>query len=329
MPAPENLRQQHPEQTAQVEAESGRRLAEIRKNMSTILQRIGGEQAWFETRLYQQWQPAFDLFAVILDFCRQEGLGRYSKHREEANQNRDHLFIALSALQARACVSAAAVFALLRSGYAHEAYTRWRTMLEITVISALIREHGQDIAERFMMHADIEAAKLAKDFQTQHARLGEVFYSAEQMEEFRARRADLVARYGKPFATQYGWAASVLPTPQPRFEDLLGAVGWENFRPYYRIASFGVHPTHRGSTFNLSLPADVALQLYGPSNHGLADAGDGALEMLFVCTINFLVLHPSFETAVIMQLLKDLYEAASAEFHRIHQVSSRKPGTEG
>jgi len=328
MPAPDDTKRQYPRETAIVEAEAERRLTEIKNNMPTILQRIGHERAYFGSRLYQQWKPAFDLFEVTLDICRHEGLARYNQHREKANAQKDHRFIAVSALQARACVSAAAVLTLLCHGYAHEAFTRWRTVLEIAVASDLVRRNAQGVAERYLFHADIEAAKLAEELQVQHARFGDTFYSEEQMQEFRTRRADLVAKYGKPFATQYGWAADLLQTPQPRFEDLLRAVGWENFRPLYRIASFAVHPTHRGSSFNISLPADVALQLYGPSNHGLADAGAGALEMLFMCTINFLVLHPSYETAVTMQLLKDLSEAGREEFHRIHRLLNQKPSTD-
>lgn len=179
------------------------------------------------------------------------------------------------------------------------------------------------------MHADIELAKLTEEMQTQYARLGQVYASEDRLSALRARRAELIEKYGKPYATQHGWVAAALNKKQPRFEDLLAAVGWENFRPYYRIASFAVHPTHRGSSFNLSLPANVELQLYGPSSYGLADAGDGALEMLFMCTINFLVLHPGPETAVAMQLLKDLYEGARDEFRRIHELSVQETGPVG
>ena len=327
MPALDDLERDNPEYWQRAEAETARRMAEIREDRLRLLKRVQDQRLWFETSLYRQWQPAFDFYDLCLDFCKHQGFAVYEQYRESAHARQDHRFFALSALQSRACVATAAIQTLLRSGFAQDASAHWRSLLEITVAAVFVRRHGQDVAERFILHEVFERAKLAEQLQASHAKAGQKFHSDDELERIRVRKAELISRYGKPFATQYGWASDALSRARPTIEDIERAVGWENFRPDYRIASFGVHPGYMASTYNISLPADVRLRLWGPSNYGIAEVADATLEMLTICTGNFLMLRSSEEMFLTMRLCKTMSDAAREEFRHIYERAGQEPAT--
>jgi len=62
---------------------------------------------------------------------------------------------------------------LLRSGYADGAHARWRTLHEISVVAALLKEHGEELAERWWCHVAVESLRGANQFNRYAHLLGE------------------------------------------------------------------------------------------------------------------------------------------------------------
>ena len=84
----------------------------------------------------------------------------------------EHTFRAIWAVHARACQMSRAILALLRSGFADDAHARWRSLHELAVVSNFIREHGEVVAERYLLHEAIQQRKLARAYKEHEDRAG-------------------------------------------------------------------------------------------------------------------------------------------------------------
>ena len=73
--------------------------------------------------------------------------------------------------------------------------------------------------------------------------------SQEELNKLKAKRDQLVERFGDSFKEDYGWAASVLRTGHSTLVDIEQHVGLEHWRPYYRMASDNVHANAHGAYF--------------------------------------------------------------------------------
>ena len=147
------------------------RILDMQQRMPQIIAERRADRAGFEARLYARWRRALDLFEAIMVIAQESGQEFNQKHRAGASQNEDHVFDALSRLHARACLIASEVLALLRSGHASGAHARWRTLHELAVVAYFIEKHGEEVAERYLLHYMVESAKSAEEYQIYSARL--------------------------------------------------------------------------------------------------------------------------------------------------------------
>jgi hypothetical protein len=118
----------------------------------------------FEECLVERWGKALDLFETILIYAQGFGSVFANKYQAQAEKDNDTLFTVLVSLHARACLVASEVLALLRSGHAAGAQTRWRTLHEIASVAYFMRRFGQRVAELYLEHEHIEAYRAAKEY---------------------------------------------------------------------------------------------------------------------------------------------------------------------
>jgi hypothetical protein len=239
----------------------------------------------FETRLRDPWGPAFDLLETLYVIAMEGGENYVARVVDQANAEDDYVFTVLARLHARACHVVSEIYALLRTGHGAGAHARWRTLHEIAVVASFVADRGQDVARRYLEHVGVTAWHDAQDYQSFAPRLGMEPYSAEEMDELDRVRAELIAKYGKDFDRDWGWAAAELAPLQPTLRSLELAVDLDCWRPNYRVASHGVHGGPRALLSRLGVPDAVGTLIVGPSNAGLSDAGqDAAITLRVICT---------------------------------------------
>ena len=71
-------------------------------------------------------------------------------------------------------------------------------------------------------------------------------------------------KYGSGFRNPYGWAAGASGKKSPTFADIEHSVKLDHFRPYYKLASHGVHANPKGAFFRLGALSEE-VPLAGPS----------------------------------------------------------------
>ncbi len=191
------------------------RVENIKREMPRFLAEWRAFRAGYEQRLYERWAPALDLYETIVAVAQETGAAFNQQHRPRAAEEQDYVFDVLTRLHARACLIASEVGALMRGGYATGALARQRTLHELAIVAAVIGQHGQDIAERYLLHGEIEAAKAAKEFQDNCARLGQEPFTPEELRQIYHRRDALSGC----------WASVESDVSRPGHTDVLSSSG--------------------------------------------------------------------------------------------------------
>jgi hypothetical protein len=258
----------------------------------------------FESTVERVWGKPLDLLYAFYGICQEVGQEFNVRYRDRAYDEDDYSCQALIRLHARSCLVFSEVVTLLRSGHASGAHARWRTLHEIAVVTCFLREHGDEVARRYLEHDVIQAYKSALTHRLYAQRLGQEGPTEEEFDEVKRLRDELVVKYGRAFKRDYGWAASVLPGEGRTFSEIEAAAKLDHMRPYYKMASHAIHPNARALFFDLGLGDDENLMLAGPSTRGLADPGMGATVALYQATVSLLNERPDIDELVTMLVLQ-------------------------
>ncbi|MBI3450763.1 MAG: hypothetical protein HY049_17850 [Acidobacteria bacterium] len=271
------------------------------------------EMAGFRRRLRRTWIVPLSLLELHVHLAYEIGDGISRATRSAGSCANPHLAEVLARLHARACQVASEVCVLLGHGFADGAMARWRTLHEMTVTAVFILSAGDGMAERYLAHGQVEAYKAATQYQAHAKALGCAPLSENELDRVREARDEVIARFGKAFASDYGWASESLRNSEPKFIDIERAVGVDCLRPYYKLASQQVHATPRGLLFKLGLLRDEAL-LAGPSNLGLADPGQHTALSLTQITATLTPLHATLDSIIAVKVLTQLSAKIETSF---------------
>jgi len=295
--------------------------ADLMARAPQMLAERRAERIGFQARLYARWREAFDLYEVAWDVAQEAGARFVAKHQAQAAQEHDVAFGVLTRLHGRACHIASEVYSLLRAGQATAAMARWRSLHEVSVVCYLIREHGNRLAQRYLDHEVVESLKALNDYESYRERLG-----AEPLEpglkqrlQDRLTALSKLAMYGPNFEDDYGWAYEIVGTKKPKIWQLEKLVHLDHMRPYYRLASHGVHLNPKGITFQLEKPYPENRMVMEGSNAGLADPGQRALISLSQCTITLIASKPDVEVLTTATALLRIVDDACAAFIKVHR----------
>ncbi len=266
----------------------------------------------FERRLAKRWRRAFDLYEIVLEDAKEIGDHYVHRFGRECTESNDLVFYVETRLHARCCQIGYEVLALLRAGLGDGAHARWRSMHELVVVAHFISKHGQDVAERYLLHDTIESWKMAKN----DKELGDTSITEDEFSCLDLEVSRLCERFGQNFKSQYGWAADAIRKRKPNFTEIEESLEMEAFRPMYKIASHNVHAGSKGITFRLGYFGDQYL-LAGPSNAGLSEAGASACWSLVQITQALLSDKTTFMGLVLVEILRVLAEEADNAFAEV------------
>lgn len=279
-----------------------------------------GRKNGFEQRLYIEWQDAIDLLETFIVVALETGEEINHEHREQAAEEQDYVFEALTYLHSRACQVAQEILALIRSGFADGAEARWRTLHEIAVSACIIKDHGEKTAERFLLYSIIEEYYEAKEYRKHEQILGERV-SDKHYEELKEARQSLLDRFGDDYDKMYGWAMHLFENSSGGFRRLEDEADLEHIRPFYKVASDNVHGGSRGTTTSLgTVPyedPDKGFLPAGPTNTGFAQPAHATAISLNQVTAALISEYPKPERVLTMNVLAEFVDDIGDEFAAI------------
>lgn len=176
----------------------------------------------------------------------------------------------------------------------HEPFTRSRPS------PVLLANHGApdgdhpDLAERYLLHANIVTWLDAVEYQDVAPKLGFEPHTDREMDELKAARDAAVQQYGEPFGKPHGWAGCLNSNGKAPsgFKQLELLARTDYMRSHYSLASHEVHADAKSWMANHEIVGDVVYRNTGPSPRGMADAAQIALISLNRVTVNVLYSAP-------------------------------------
>jgi hypothetical protein len=294
-------------------------LATLKHRWQGELRRQRREFASFQQRLSARWGVPIELLRMLLTISLEYGTNLNQLLRKAPPPDSKHLVEVLTRLHARACQVVDEIHVLLSAGFADGAMARWRTLHEIAVIALFIGDHGDELAERYIWHQNVESMRAMRDYVACQERLGYEPLESDEVAAVERSYEAIVDRFGPTFGKQYGWAADQLKNNNPTFANIERAVGISHFRAHYRMASYNVHGNPKGVFFKLGLLREEDLLLAGASNFGLADPGHSTAISLVQTSAALALLHPTLDNIVTLRIMLDLEDEIGQAFADAHQ----------
>lgn len=294
---------------------------ELHDNWGEEHLRLKEEMLSFRGRLEQRWGNGLKLLRMMLTISRE--LGSEVTRRLPLHKSTVH--DVLTRLHVRACQVTDEIITLLENGFADGAMARWRTLHEISIVMILIRDHGQQLAERYLAHRYVEAKSGKDQYMLCCERLGYKKLSLTECQEIDEAYDRVVALYGDEFRGPYGWAEGYVSKGRRRavgLGDLEAAAGRAAMGPYYKLASYNVHAGPHALFFRLGLMGEPGL-LAGASDAGLLEPGQNTAFSLTMISVALGAGDDvTLDTLVSMKILQALRDTASRAFYLAEQSSA-------
>jgi hypothetical protein len=226
------------------------------------------EKAYLERTeaVQRMWGEVLDR----LDFLRHivlEWNSAASQHREGA-YSRPNTSFALDRLVARAYETVGEVITLARGGYADGALARWRSLHEVCVIAMFLGRQSDACALMYLEHHKVEELRLLRIDSSRGTAMAIDEGYGQYRRDLLGQTAALVTKFGKAFASDYGWASIELGRPKTTFRDLENHVGLETLRRGYQRANSAVHGGALATLSRVSLGPGVIDGAWIPPAHG-------------------------------------------------------------
>jgi hypothetical protein len=252
------------------------------------------------------------LLTMVREWCQ----GAHERESARKKTKRKQVPGLLIRLLVRACQVTDEIICLLENGLADGAMARWRTLHEIAVVATVVSQHGESIAERYLAHQAVESKRAMDKYLACYQQLGYRPLAVREQKQVVRNYDKAVAQYGKPFKTDYGWAASHLKKDRPTFADLEAAAGRADMRAHYQMGNDNVHAGIKSMFIRLGLPEDYTGLLAGRSNAGLTEPGQNAAFTLTQLADVVCISEPGFDDLVVGEMIVKLKNEIPQAFGR-------------
>lgn len=198
----------------------------------------------FRARLTERYRQAFTAYDVVVEVVAEGARDVWSRYRSQ--DDHDLLTEILWGNLVQCLRVAREVGHLLRGGFPFGALSAQRTAYELAVRSTVLKSHArepaqEDLVERYQLHEQIGQEADVREYQRNAERLGFAVMDESEVQNAAARRAGLVARFGKDFTKQYGWAIGLPGVTAGQFRELEELAAVDHRRGFYCWASHYVH----------------------------------------------------------------------------------------
>jgi len=285
-----------------------------RKDVRKAVKLEHRQKLGFERRLYKTYSRTIDAYIELLGIS----IEAIQNHRKITHDNlgeKDTFLPFLLRLHARAHRNGNEILALMQSGYGSGALARWRSMHETTTVLAYAKEQGPRIVKFMQDHEAVSSYKAMKVFQEHAERLDQQPFSAYEVRLAKAKYDRRLAKYGRDFKKDYGWAWAASGHTLQNFRDLEKHVGIDHLYPYYKLSSLNVHMEWRSLFVGEEFDAlnDPGIALIGPADYGFEDAISLSLITLAYATILILTYNLSYESMVYAKVVMSVERRAQDE----------------
>jgi hypothetical protein len=165
--------------------------------------------------------------------------------------DKDNKYMALLKILQNSCLTLSEIYCLIENGFPDGAIARWRTLHESAVVGELLVKSDNEVSELFFEHCCVSDYKEMQSYIEHMKQL-----DLEPIDESGKKRIedeyDLVTeKYGKVFASDYGWYYKKSYNGKITFTDLEKKANLNYLRPYYKLACNNIHISSKSLLFKI------------------------------------------------------------------------------
>ena len=279
----------------------------------------------FENRLYKKWKVPIDLLECLIKVTLESAVAQRIKLSKMPDAKNNSKYEALIQIHARALQISNEILVLLKSGYPDGAYSRWRSLHELAVITFFLYENSEEVSKRYLDHEIVTKFNEAMDYKANYKKLGYAPLSRKEFNKVKREKERLCRQYGNDFIKKdYGWIPSSLLSNR-NFRALEENVKLKRLRPFYNLSCDSVHGGSKGLyRLGLKHEAQESILLVGSSDYGLADPIQNTAISLSRITTCLLGLKHDFETTVQMQVIRSYVEDIKTEAANVQERMDKR-----
>lgn len=276
------------------------------------------------------WGKALHLLEMLTSICLGLGEDFNEKYRVIESNAGNSKFAVLTRLHARGCQVSQEIFFLLKSGFADGALARWRTLDEIAVIATYIAQQDNVVAEQYMDHVHVKKWQVKVETLAHFESMGLPPATAEEVELIDRNYKEVMTKYGRSFAGNYGWAATSLGIKGPTLHDIEEKIGWTQNKYYYNMANHNVHADVTGILFRLSSVYYTDELITGQSIFGLSEPGYNTATSILLLT-SALVFSDEQDDSYVIDMMaaneirEEVYEAFGLADEQLGKLVDEHP----
>ena len=269
----------------------------------------------FRKRLFVTWEPPLKRLDSLIYIC-MEVVAELRKDPAYLPLSKNKKFNVATRLQARCVQIGNEISHLLHGGFADGAFARWRTLHETSATTKFICEGDEDLATRFLDYQSIIRFDGAKKYNDKD-KLDFEPIPADQLEELKKEKAEILELYGAPFERKFGWARKALGDTSKdnlTFSMIEEFVELDLLRNHFSFANQYVHAGIDSIGFKLGTSmSNKDLLLTGPSNEGLLEPIQCTSLSLIYATEALIRAYPNDESLMTISILWMWHDALKNE----------------
>ena len=158
----------------------------------------------FRQEIYQKWEDPIEKFRMLRSICFELGCDFARDLNKKPPKDKDSLREVLIVSQMRSCQIADEILYLIEGGFADGAMARSRSLHEISVISALVLRHGEEVARRYFLHKLVDLKKDVEQLQNVIQQSGGDGDGKIYRDVICREYEKVVEEFGKDFKNRYG-----------------------------------------------------------------------------------------------------------------------------
>jgi len=288
-------------------------LERLIENGKTSIREHKYEDDEFKCRLELRWYKAFDLLEILIG----SSLEIIQDIHDEETDDNISMFKILKRLHARSIRVAKEVLILMRNGYADGALARWRSLFEICATVLFIDKYGKRVAKMYEEYQSIETYNEMIEYQKRCEGLNFKPINDKDIYSISTKKDELESKYSKRYCQTYGWTCEVFLAGQLSFARIVEDIGFELWKPYYKMSCNSVHAGPKSLFYNIGLADRQDILLVGPTNIGFVDPAQLTSISLTQITTVLIKYASNYERLLVNNVLNILTTRLTDEFIRI------------
>lgn len=162
----------------------------------------------FNKYIYKCWKKPIDYLEALIEIAEESAISFYDIFSEQANEDYNLLFFVLQSIHARSLLICRECLTLIKNDYPDGAFSRWRTLYELSVISDfLYTKKSQELCERYIYYQYVQEYNDENCLREE----GNKNYTDYEFNVLKSNFEYLQTKYGNYFSKRpYGWASDSL-----------------------------------------------------------------------------------------------------------------------